>query len=158
MMDVARHIIAPSLTTDAAPSVGDHTKLVFLAGAIKYWWDNDEDGHERWGGPEHTAYVAWRNMVRTFLIEHGCLTYAPHEAFKGTWTERAQAVNDAGIVAADLMLVLSPAHADTPGTDAEVEYARSVGTPVYYAPPAVGSSNATRAALETVLSILEQKG
>ena len=51
------------------------------------------------------------------------------------WDERAQAVNDAGIAACDVMLVLSPSGIPTEGTDEEVAYAERVGTPVMYVPP-----------------------
>ena len=168
-------MIQPDHTTDAAPPERGCKGLVFLAGAIKYWWlkkcsrpgcgailpENAEFctreytsaqtgkrekcyrtpligryvPQELWGGPEHTEYVAWRENVRKGLIQAGYLTYAPHEAFKGTWDERAQAVNDAGIAAADMMLVLSPPGIPTDGTDDEVAYANRIGTPVIYAPP-----------------------
>jgi len=93
------------------------------------------DLRELWGGPEHTEYVEHRNYIRRMLVQEGYLTYAPHEAFKGTWDERAQAVNDAGIAACDVMLVLSPSGIPTEGTDEEVAYAERVGTPVMYVPP-----------------------
>lgn len=147
----------PSSNTDAAPPERGSQGLIFLAGAIKFWWLNQCDwcSHveempepiavcpkcgkpgmkEWWGGPEHTAYVNWRNEVRHILIEEGFLTYAPHEAFKGTWTDAAQAVNDAGISAASVMLVLSEDWVPSVGTDDEVDYADLVGTPVVYAPP-----------------------
>lgn len=150
-------MITPTPETDAAPPERGCKGLVFLAGAIKNWWLSscENCGHlwepadpqepcpwcgdyarrELWGGPEHRAYVAWRNEVRAALVKAGYLTYAPHEAFKGTWTERAQAVNDAAIAAADLMVVMSPNGLVTEGTDAEVAYAERVGTPVVYAPP-----------------------
>jgi hypothetical protein len=79
--------------------------------------------------------VRWRNDVRALLIANGFLTYAPHEAFKGTWADRAQAINDAAIAASDVMLVLSPPGVITNGTDDEVDYAIKVGTRVEYAPP-----------------------
>ncbi len=161
-------MIQPTLATDAAPPERGCKGIVFLAGAIKYWWlkkcirpgcyqilpeDATEctrrytsaqtgkpevcgstDIQELWGGPMHTAYVAYRDRVRKLLIDAGYLTYAPHEAFKGTWDDRAQAVNDAGIAAADLMLNLSPEGAITVGTDDEVAYAERIGTPVVHIP------------------------
>ena len=88
-----------------------------------------------WDSPLHKEYVEHRNYIRRMLVQEGYLTYAPHEAFKGTWDERAQAVNDAGIAACDVMLVLSPSGIPTEGTDEEVAYAERVGTPVMYVPP-----------------------
>lgn len=147
----------PSNDTDAAPPERGSQGLVFLAGAIKFWWLNwcEVCGHledmsepvavcpkcgtqgmeEFWGGPAHKAYVDWRNEVRSALIEANFLTYSPHEAFKGTWTNAAQAVNDAGISVASVMLVLSAPWVPSEGTDDEVAYAKRVGTPVIYAPP-----------------------
>jgi hypothetical protein len=88
-----------------------------------------------WGGPEHTAYKQWRKDVNDLLIAEKYLVYRPHEAFKGVWTEEAQAVNDVGIYVSKVMLVLSPPNIPTEGTDAEVEIARGYGKPVIYAPP-----------------------
>lgn len=152
--------IIPTDQTDAAPPERGSKGLVFLAGAIKWWWqatclrcghwdephymegqycpaqpDQNHDLYVWWDSPEHRQYVAWRSYVRTRLIKAGYLTYAPHEAFKGTWSDRAQAVNNAGIAAADVMLVLSPPNIATLGTDVEVEYARRVGTTIRHAPP-----------------------
>lgn len=156
----------PSLHTDAQPPVGDHTKVIFLAGAIKYWWlwecdicgdlqesdkgecpKSDCDGwySELWGCDFHKAYLKWRDDVRHALIDLGYLTYAPHEAFKGTWHEKAQAVNDAGIAMSDLMLVLSPPNIPTEGTDDEVLYAKRVDTPILYAEPSMGIAALLRA-------------
>lgn len=125
----------PDHETDAAPPVAKDTKFVFLAGAIKHWWEQG-----MWDSTEHRDYLRWRNEVRAVLIEEGYLTYAPHEAFKGTWTERAQAVNDAGIAACDVMLVLSPEHIPTEGTDLEVDFAQRRGVRVVYAPPTMTTS------------------
>jgi hypothetical protein len=147
-------MIAPNETTDAAPPERGCKGIVFLAGAIKYWWlrvctccktIEGEETHncftcgapteELWGGPEHKEYVNYRDYIRRLLVQEGYLVYAPHEAFKGTWDERAQAVNDAGIAAADVVMNLSPFGIPTEGTDAEVAYARRVGTPVIHHPP-----------------------
>jgi len=160
-------VIIPTPTTDAAPPERGCEGIVFLAGAIKYWWlkrckrcgailpedaevctreyTSAQTGQRKicgwvhlrdlWGGPEHKEYVAYRDRARALLIDAGYLTYAPHEAFKGTWDERAQAVNDAGISAADLMVNLSPLFIPTEGTDAEIAYAKRVGTPAVRIPP-----------------------
>lgn len=148
-------MITPTPTTDAAPPERGCEGIVFLAGAIKYWWlkkcdrcqhicaedatfcpNCDWTGvYELWGSPEHQEYVTYRDHVRKLLIDDGYLTYAPHEAFKGTWDPRAQAVNDAGIAVSDLMLNLSPLYIPTEGTDDEVLYAARVGTPAIHIPP-----------------------
>lgn len=127
--------ITKSVHTDAGPSVGDHTPIIFLAGAIKYWWD------ENWNSPAHRTYLQWRKDVRAALIEADYLTYAPHEALKGIWNESAQAINDAAIKASDLMLIVSSPATPSKGTDDERDYADSVGTPWIYAPPATGIDN-----------------
>lgn len=171
-------MITPSHETDAAPPERGCEGMVFLAGAIKYWWlkkcnrpgcghINAEDArfctrryvsaqtgkmescnwtgvYEIWGTDEHTEYVNHRDYVRRALIQERFLTYAPHEAFKGTWSEAAQAVNDAGIAASDVMLVLSPPKIPTYGTDDEVAYARRVETPVIYVPPGSAQTESKR--------------
>jgi len=167
-------MIVPSHETDAAPPDRGCQGLVFLAGAIKYWWlkkcdrcghvaaedarycpNCDWTGiHEIWGTKEHHDYTRWRDDVRHWLIAEGYLTYAPHMAFKGTWLESAQAVNDAAIAASDLMLVLSPPGIPTEGTDDEVDYARKVGTPVFWLPPGSGESRLHLA----ISSLMIQKG
>ena len=153
----------PTPETDAAPPGDTSTKFIFLAGAIKYWWlhkcpkcnrlfdDRSLCAHgdtlnsiakvwtvQLWDSPEHQKYLKWRRDLRAALIENGYLTYAPHEAFKGRWDERAQAVNDAGIAVCDLMVVLSDVGWISEGTDAEVYYARTVNTPVIWTPPSLG--------------------
>lgn len=128
----ARTIKAPHIGSDARPPADYPSPIIVLAGAIRAWWD------EHWETPEHWAYVAWRKEVTQGLIDLGYLVYRPHEAFKGTWNERAQHVNDEAIRAADLMLVISPTGVDSEGTDAEVRYALAVGTPVIVSPPSDG--------------------
>lgn len=115
--------MVPTMETDAAPPQ-DGVKMIILAGAIKHWWD------ENWDTSEHWEYAQWRHEVSAALVAAGYLVYRPHEAFKGTWSERAQAVNDAAIAAADLMLILSEKHVPSEGTDVEEQYALRVGTPV----------------------------
>lgn len=147
-------LVKPTVQTDAAPPERGSQGLIVLAGAIKWWWLTTCDNcgwvgegtncrcHRgtpklkvHWNSMEHRAYVGWRNYVRGALIEAGFLTYAPHEAFKGTWDDRAQAVNDAAIAAARLMVVMSPPGITTVGTDDETAYAGRVGTPILLLPP-----------------------
>jgi hypothetical protein len=123
--------VRPSLSTDAyEDDVARDVPLVFLAGPIKHWWDC-------WGSTSHNQYVQHRERTRAALIDAGYLTYAPWDAIKGTWSHRAQAINDAGIRGADLLLDLTPANVPALGTAAEVAYAEEVGTPVLRVPPVV---------------------
>jgi hypothetical protein len=145
--------VDPRLTpyTDAAPP-GEPAIIVVLGGAIKVWWEacpackgyGTIDAYpcrlcnsrgELYGGLAHLEYKQWRETVRRRLIEERFLTYAPHEAFKGTWDERAQAINDAAIRTADIFLVLSPSNLPSNGTDAEIKVAEKAGTLVASAPP-----------------------
>lgn len=97
--------------------------VVFIAGPIKHWWSC-------WGSPEHERYVAWRDAVREALVEAGYLTYAPWEAFKGTWNRRAQSINDAALGAANVVLALWVEGVPAVGTTAETTYAKRVGVPI----------------------------
>lgn len=144
----------PTLHTDAAPPEYQSRGLIFLAGAIKYWWlykchecgtlyiepkaCHDQFTYPLFNSREHKEYVWWRNEARSALIKAEYLTYAPHEAFKGTWVEEAQPVNDAGIKASKAMLDLSPSGIPTEGTDKEKELALELGVPVFNAPPTLG--------------------
>jgi hypothetical protein len=122
----------PSLNTDAQPPQSWDSKLIVIAGAIKYWWD------ENWDLPEHWEYVKWRNEVSDALVKAGYLIYRPHEAFKGTWNQKAQAVNDMAISSADLLLVLSAENIPSDGTDDEISYAERVGVPWLRTPSTYG--------------------
>jgi hypothetical protein len=62
--------------------------IVFLGGPIKHWWD------ENWMSPEHLRYDEWRSKVEETCIAAGFLVYKPFTAWKGTWNEQAQAVNN----------------------------------------------------------------
>lgn len=114
--------------------------MIFLAGPIKHWWTC-------WGSPEHEDYVAWRDEVRSALIEAGYLTYAPWDAIKGTWDPRAQAINDIAIRTADLMLVMTPLGIPADGTDAEVAFAHEAKTQVLHTWPLSGAGPEMRIAL-----------
>lgn len=179
----------PSLATDAyeppAPPEGG-TKTIMLGGAIKWWWQascidcghwDDAEimrnqrgclaktggaGHSLyvwWNSIEHRTYVAWRDAVRAALIDAGYLTYAPWMAFKGTWNEEAQLVNDAALIVSDAFVVLSPKYAITEGTDVEREYAAELGIPVIEAPaPARDEAQLFRPAIEGLLAELAALG
>jgi hypothetical protein len=88
--------------------------LVFmLAGPIKHWWDAN------WMTAEHVRYDEWRTKVSERLVVEGHLVYRPHEAFKGHWSETAQAINDAVIAACDVFIDLTPPGVPGEGTVAE---------------------------------------
>lgn len=122
----------PHIDSDARPPADYPSPIIVLGGAIRAWWD---DG---WETDAHWAYVEWRKVVTQALIDAGYLVYRPHEAFKGTWNERAQAVNNAAIAAADLFLDISPLDVPSEGTEREIVFAIGVGTPVIKSPPEDG--------------------
>lgn len=89
--------------------------FVIVVGPIDYWWNS------RWNTPEHTQYKRHRDNVCRLLVAAGHLVYRPHEAFKGAWDETAQAVNDAAIDRADIMVNVRPPDVPAPGTEAEID-------------------------------------
>lgn len=103
--------------------------IIMEAGPIKHWWDAN------WDTPEHWAYDAWREAVSAGLVDASFLVYRPHHAFKGTWTERAQAVNDAALRVSDAVVNLTPDGVPSLGTDGEVLYAANFGGIIVPAPP-----------------------
>lgn len=103
--------------------------LIFLAGPIDYWWN------ENWMTPEHMHYKAWRDLVSKKLVDAGYLVYRPHEAFKGAWDERAQRINDVAIGHADLVINLTPPGIPAKGTEAEITLAKLLRVRVVDAPP-----------------------
>ena len=110
----------------------DDAKIIFLAGAVAHWWDDN------WDTPGHYEYMKWREDVRTALIAGGYLTYAHYEAFRGTWNPRAQKINSYALRASDLMLIMTPEHIPSPGTDEEIEHATEHGIPILRVPSSVG--------------------
>ena len=88
-----------------------------------------------WDSDLHRQYLRFRNEFQAGLIAtNRYLTYAPHNAIKGRWVERMQAVNDAAIQNSDLMVVMSPKNIPTDGTDAEVIFAAEADVPILYVP------------------------
>lgn len=119
----------PSIHTDAyEDSVSRNVPLIFLAGPIKYWWSC-------WDSPEHLEYIDHRVYVRSWLIEKGYLTYAPWDAIKGTWSMKAQVVNNAAICQSDLMVWMTPDGVPADGTLQELEFARKMSIPMLWVPP-----------------------
>jgi hypothetical protein len=103
--------------------------IIMVVGPIDYWWS------ENWNTEDHHSYMGWRTLVCASLVEAGHLVYRPHEAFKGAWSERAQAVNNMAITISDLLLDIRPPGVPAYGTDAEIEYAKRSGVPVFKCPP-----------------------
>ena len=114
----------------------DQAATVLLAGPIKHWWN------ENWGTPEHVAYDSWREMVCVDLVDAGYLVYCPHRAFKGKWTEKAQAVNDAALRLATIIVNLTPPGVPSQGTDAEMLYAHNFGSAIIVEAPPVEDTEA----------------
>jgi hypothetical protein len=114
---------------DGESRTGTPAAIIMLAGPVKWWWDAN------WMTPAHIAYVDWRQRVTDELVAAGYLVYQPHAAFKGTWNEAAQVVNNAIIGICDAMVVLTPPGVLSDGTDEEVEQARLLDRPIVFAPP-----------------------
>jgi hypothetical protein len=103
--------------------------IVFLGGPIKHWWD------ENWMSPEHLRYDEWRSKVEETCIAAGFLVYKPFTAWKGTWNEQAQAVNNEVIRIVDVFIDLTPPGVPSIGTEEEREHASLIGRPIYDCPP-----------------------
>jgi hypothetical protein len=102
---------------------------VFLAGPIDYWWN------ENWDTPAHKFYKKWRDEINRSLVEAGHCVYRPHEAIKGAWDESMQEINNTALRVCDVVVYLTPKDVPAYGTAAEVEQARIMGKPTYWAPP-----------------------
>lgn len=103
--------------------------IVTLIGPIKWWWD------ENWETEAHWEYTAHRDRVNDYLVERGVLVYRPHEAFKGAWDERAQSVNDAAILASELIINLMPVGVPSVGTESELWLCEHNNRTVLWCPP-----------------------
>jgi len=107
---------------------------VMLCGPIEHWWN------ENWETPEHWRYVEWRDRVSAALVGAGHLVYRPHEAFKGEWDANdgdtfSQLVNDAALIASEVIFDLTPKGVPSEGTDAEIKLCQERGKAVLAAPP-----------------------
>jgi hypothetical protein len=107
--------------------------VVMLIGPVAYWWDTDTYKH--WDLPEHWHYVAWRERLNDALIESGFLVYRHWEAFKGTWNNRMQEVNNYVLERSDFVVNMTPDYAWSEGVDEELDFANSLGQEVLMAPP-----------------------
>lgn len=107
--------------------------VVMLIGPVAYWWDTDEYKH--WDLPEHWHYVAWREALNDALIQAGYLVYRHWEAFKGTWNNKMQGVNNYVLNLSDYVINMKPEYAWSEGTDEEMAEAAENGKHVLYAPP-----------------------
>lgn len=107
--------------------------VVMLIGPVAYWWDTDDYKH--WDLPEHWHYVKWRERVNDALIEHGFLVYRHWEAFKGTWNNKMQNVNNYVLGLSDYVVSIKPDYAWSVGHDEEVESAAREQKEILYFPP-----------------------
>lgn len=121
----------------------DKGAIIMLVGPIKYWWGEDVDPADR----QH--YTDWRDALNDGLVADGYLVYRPHEAFKGTWTERAQSINDLVLQISDVILDMTPPGIPSLGTDAEKHYAKSHGNALILpAPPTRNFEEGVRAIIQ----------
>lgn len=91
--------------------------LAMPIGPVAYWWDTDTYKH--WDLPEHWHYVAWREAVNNALIEHGMLVFRHWEAFKGTWNDEFQFINNEVLDRASVVINITPDYAWSEGVDRE---------------------------------------
>ena len=108
--------------------------IVALVGPIEWWW-NTEDDPARFHSPAAVHYRDWRERLSRYLVDQGFLVFRPHEAFKGTWDERAQIFNDHMVEIADVIVNMRPSGIPGKGTDHELELAEKLGKPMVEAPP-----------------------
>lgn len=107
--------------------------IVMLVGPVAYWWDTDT--YQHWNTPEHWHYVAWRERVNDALVETGYLVYRHWEAWKGTWNNKAQALNNVALDVSDIVVNMRPEYAWSEGTDEELVRAAETGKKVIMAQP-----------------------
>jgi hypothetical protein len=107
--------------------------VVMVVGPVAYWWDTDEYKH--WDLPEHWHYVKWRERLNDALVQAGYLVYRHWEAFKGTWNNKMQEVNNYVLERSDIIVNIKPDYAWSEGTDEEMHEAERLGKVVLYAPP-----------------------
>lgn len=98
--------------------------IVFIGGPIKHWWDDN------WMSPEHLRYDEWRTKVEEACIAAGFLVYKPYTAWKGTWNEQAQAVNNSVIHVIDVFIDLTPPGVPSKGTTEERMLCKGLGIQV----------------------------
>jgi len=105
--------------------------IVFIGGPIKHWWD------ENWMSPEHLRYDEWRTKTEEACIAASFLVYKPYTAWKGTWNEEAQAVNDTVIGVIDVFIDLTPPGVPSKGTTEERKLAKDLGVEIFNFPPSL---------------------
>lgn len=107
---------------------GTPPRIITLIGPIRCWWTE-------WNSPRHQEYVKWRDALRVALVKKGYLVYSPHRAIQGRWHPNAQIINDAAILASDLVINLKPNGVPAEGTDKESRLVYSKYIPMLHAPP-----------------------
>ncbi len=104
-------------------------QVVFLAGPIDYWWN------ENWQSEAHLAYIAHRGQINASLVEAGQTVIRPHEMIKGRWNEKCQWLNWIGILLCDVFIYMTPPGVPAYGTAAETRVARLLRKDVRHVPP-----------------------
>ena len=131
MATIENHLIARTadgngaIQVESAQERGLEPLMVMVGGPIKHWWMGDN-----WGSDLHNHFIGARKQVRDALITAGHCTYFPNEAIKGSWTERAQLINDAAIINSDVFVRLDLPGVPAVGTDEEERVANDHGVPV----------------------------
>lgn len=108
------------------------SKCVFLAGPIEYWWQDDN-----FDTPLAVAYRRYRELLAQAFVDEGFLVFLPHQAFKGSWNEKMQEVNNCALIRSDVVIDMSPRGIPGLGTAHEMQIARDHGIPIVCAFPDV---------------------
>ena len=123
--------------------------IIMLAGPIKAWWDDEWNTHAHW------HYALWRERVSAELVKSYHLVYRPHEAFQGSWDERAQSINDFVLRTSDAIINLTPPGVLSEGTDGEVLYAANYGKTIIDLAPPKRVEDFERALIEMNMKLTE---
>jgi len=123
--------------------------MIFIAGPIKHWW-----GFADWDAPQVKRYFEWRDAVEVACVEAGFLVYMPHMAWRGSWHEDAQLVNNHAIETVDVVIDLTPPGIPADGTTREITHAYVVGKNVMALPP--GDDQDLAAAMEVLTYVRDR--
>ena len=104
--------------------------MAVLAGPIAHWWKPG-----LWDSAAHKEYTKWRDAVEYAFISRGWLVYSPHKAWRGSWHEDAQHINDTAIMMCDMLVVLTPPGVEAIGTEKVTDLAKRLNKLVFHCPP-----------------------